>query len=106
MPVAVTVNHQTKPGLRDTVRATWESWMPAVVSANPGHLAYWYCFDRTDPQVIRAFQVYRDEAAAKAFLEEEAYAGYVAAVEHMLEGPPEVTMADVIWSKEMSHAGR
>ena len=62
--------------------------------------AYVYMYDIDDPDVIRAFQQYTDTAAASAFLTTPAYAAYVAAVEHLLVGPPSVTHTDVIWMKE------
>ena len=57
-------------------------------------------FDLEDHDVIRAFQQYTDAAAASAFLMTPEYTAYVAAVEHLLEGPPIVTRADIIWTKE------
>jgi quinol monooxygenase YgiN len=99
MASAVLVTHRTKPGARDQVRAVWQAHMPAAVSANAGHLAYFYTFDAGDAEVIRAFQVYADGEAAKAFLEADAYRGYVAAVEPLLAGPPEVAVSDVVWAK-------
>ena len=56
-------------------------------------------FDVEDPDVIRAFQQYTDSEAASAFLTTRADAAYVAAVEHLLVGPPIVTRTDIIWTK-------
>ena len=99
MAQAILVTHRTLPGARDKARDVWQAHMPAAVSANPGHLAYFYSFDATDADVIRAFQVYRDETAARAFLLTEGYKAYVAAVEPLLAGPPEVAVSEVMWAK-------
>ena len=56
-------------------------------------------YDADDPDVIRAFQQYTDAGAAAAFLATPAYAAYVDAVEHLLDGPPKVTRTDIVWTK-------
>ena len=99
MAVAVEVVHRSQPGRRDAVRDVWMAHMPAAVRDNAGHLAYFYTFDSADVDVIRAFQVYTDEAAAAAFLETSEYAAYVSAVEPNLSGPPEVLRSSVEWAK-------
>jgi quinol monooxygenase YgiN len=99
MAAAILVTHRTRPGARDKVRDVWLAHMPAAVSANPGHLAYYYTFDTADADVIRAFQVYADNDAAQAFLLTEAYRNYVAAVEPFLDGPPDVAVSQVVWAK-------
>jgi quinol monooxygenase YgiN len=97
--VAVIVTHQTLPGRRDDVRAVWEKHMAPAVEANAGHVAYFYCLDDNDPDVIRAFQVYADGEASRAFLATEAYASYVAEVEPLLAGPPDVSVQTPVWQK-------
>ena len=99
MSVGVIIEHHVLPGSRDAVRAVWEELLRPAIVANAGHEAYAYLYDVDDPDVIRAFQQYTDHAAASAFLTTPAYATYVAAVEHLLVGPPKVTRTDVIWTK-------
>ena len=96
--VAVFITHRALPGRRDDVRRTWEDHMRPAIAANPAHAAYFYCLDGSDPDVIRAFQVYDDAAAARDFLQTAAYAAYVQAVDPLLTGPPEVSTAAVAWS--------
>lgn len=55
---ALIIKHKMQPGKRDEVRTVWERRMEPVVSTNPGHTAYIYCFDNADPDSISAFQVY------------------------------------------------
>lgn len=100
MATAILVTHRTQPGQRDAVRGVWETHMPAAVAANPGHLAYFYTFDDADRDVIRAFQVYSDGDAAQAFLNDDAYRTYVAAVEPLLAGAPDVAVSQVVWAKD------
>lgn len=99
MSVGVIIEHHVLPGSRDAVRAIWEERLRPAITANAAHEAYAYMFDVEDPDVIRAFQQYTDSEAASAFLTTPAYAAYVAAVEHLLVGPPIVTRTDVIWTK-------
>ena len=99
MSVGVIIEHHVRPGSRDAVRAIWEERLRPAITANDAHEAYAYMFDVEDPDVIRAFQQYTDSEAASAFLTTPAYAVYVAAVEHLLVGPPIVTRTDIIWTK-------
>jgi quinol monooxygenase YgiN len=99
MSVGVIVEHHTRPGSRDAVRAIWEEFLRPAIIANAAHEAYAYMYDVDDPDVIRAFQQYSDTDAASAFLVTPAYAAYVAAVGDLLVSPPMVTRADVMWTK-------
>jgi quinol monooxygenase YgiN len=48
--------------------------MEAVVKASrqePGCLAYTYGFDLLEPDIIRVFEIYKDDAALKAHAESE-----------------------------------
>lgn len=56
--IALIIKHRTIPGNRDAVREIWERHMVPAISNNPGHTAYFYCFDNADPDVICAFQHY------------------------------------------------
>src|SRR5687767_1475838 len=73
---ALVVKHKTQPGKRDEVRRVWEKHMAPAISANPGHTAYDYCFDNTDPDSIWAFQQYESEAASQQFVKTVGYASY------------------------------
>lgn len=97
--LALIIRHQTRPGLRDDVRKVWEAHMAPAVNANPGHLAYFYCFDEADPDSISAFQVYDSIESSRQFLETDAYAGYLRAVEPLLSGPPQVSPLTPVWAK-------
>ena len=73
--------------------------MAPAIAQNAGHLAYFYCFDDADPDVIVAFQQYASGDDARAFLDTTSYAGYLSEVEALLAGPPQVTTLTSIWSK-------
>lgn len=98
--LAVTIRHQTLPGRRDDVRQVWEAHMAPAISSNPGHLAYYYCFDNNDPDAVVAFQVYDSVESSQAFLQTDAYAAYLAEVEPLLTGPPQVTALSPVFVKE------
>ena len=96
---AVFITHRTKPGLRDEVQLVWQRHLQPAIQANPGHVDYHYCFDATDPDLIRVFRLYADAGAAAAFLTTAAYAAYLSDVEPLLLGPPEVAIAGQVWTK-------
>ena len=97
---ALFITHRTAPGRRDAVRAVWEKHMAPAVEGNPDHLAYYYCFYQTDADVLRVFQLYRNEAAAAAFLQHPNYVAYLGEVEALLAGAPEVHAATPQWQKK------
>jgi quinol monooxygenase YgiN len=98
-PRAIFVTHRARPWRRDEVHAVWEAHLQPAIRANPDHLAYHYSFDAIDPDVIRVFQLYTSSDAAAAFLTTTAYTSYLAAVDPLLAGPPEVVVADHVWVK-------
>lgn len=97
--LALIIRHKTLPGKRDEVRAVWEKHMAPAVSGNPGHCAYFYCFDNADPDSISAFQAYESAEASQAFLATGEYAAYLQEVEPLLSGPPQVTALTPVWVK-------
>lgn len=98
--VALFIRHKTMPGKRDEVRIVWEKHMAPAISANSGHVAYFYCFDNADPDSICAFQQYASIDAAQEFLKTRSYLEYLHDVEPLLAGPPHVTVLTPIWSKD------
>ena len=96
---ALFITHRTKPGQRDAVRDIWMRHMAPAVSSNASHLAYFYCFDAEDGDILRVFQLYENEAASAAFLEHPNYRAYLGEVEGLLAGPPDVQVAEPQWAK-------
>lgn len=97
--IALIIKHTTQPGKRDDVRRVWERYMAQAIAANPGHIAYFYCYGDADPDAIYAFQEYASAEASQAFLKTDSYSDYLQDVEPLLHGPPEVTTLTVMWSK-------
>ena len=77
---------------------------PPAITANPGHLSYFYCFDDGDPDAIVAFQQYASAEASQEFLKTESYAAYLRDVEPLLSGPPRITALVPQWSKGSTEA--
>jgi quinol monooxygenase YgiN len=96
---AVFITHRTKPDQRSSADAVWNRIMKPAVSANPNHLAYVYTLPADEPDVIRAFQLYRTADDAAAFLRTPEYLEYAAAVGDHLDGPPHVASAPAAWVK-------
>lgn len=99
---ALFIVHRTASGQRDAVRAIWEKHMAPAVAGNDDHLAYYYCYDAGDADVLRVFQLYRDASAADAFLDHPNYRDYLGEVEGLLAGPPEIHAATPQWQKAAS----
>lgn len=99
--VAVLVTHRTREGKRDAVRAVWEEHMAPAITANAGHLSYFYCFDDRDSDTICAFQLYRNADDAAAFQQTAAYAAYEDAVAPLLAGAPSVRRLTPEWAKPL-----
>lgn len=96
---ALIIQHRTQPGRRAEVQKVWQKHMQPAITANEGHLAYFYNFG-SDPDSIIAFQHYVSQEAAAAFLKTPDYARYLEEVEPLLSGDPTVTVLDVQWSKD------
>lgn len=98
-PIALIIKHRTLPGRRYDVHKVWLEHTAPAIAANPGHAAYFYLLDETDPDVICAFQLYAGSGASQDFLKTAAYAGYLEEVEPLLSGPPQVTPLTLVWQK-------
>ena len=98
--LALFITHRTARGQRDAVRAVWERNMAPAIRDNPGHLAYYYCFDSEDEDVLRVFQLYRDHAASEAFLKHPNYATYLVESRPLLASAPEIHEARPTWTKK------
>ncbi len=48
--------------------------MAPAIAVNPGHTAYFYCFDNADPDSISAFQQYASTKDSQEFLKTDSYA--------------------------------
>ena len=95
----VFIDHRTKPSQRDAVRAVWLRHMAPAISANPGHLDYFYGLADDDNDSLLVFQRYASRAVAQAFLLTDAYKAYLREVEPLLLGPPTVRTAAIAWCK-------
>ncbi len=97
---AVFITHRTKAGQRASAEAAWTRIMRPAIQANPNHLAYVYTLSAEEPDVIRAFQLYRTAEDASAFLRTPEYIAYSEAVAPYLDGPPHVASSPAAWVKE------
>jgi len=97
---AIFITHRALPGKRDQVRGVWERHLRPVIESNPGHEAYFYCYDDEDADVVRVYQQYSDATSQEAFLGEDAYALYEEEVAPLLAAPPDVRLVTPWWTKE------
>ena len=96
---ALIIRHKTRPGQREEVIAIWRRHMAPAIMSNPGHTAYFYCLDNSDPDSLYAFQQYASIEASEEFLRTSSYAAYLKEVEPLLAGPPQITALTPVWSK-------
>lgn len=96
---AIFIVHRTRPGQRDAVRDIWIKHMAPAIADNAGHLAYHYCFDTKDADLVRVFQLYTDADAAAAFLRHPNYAAYQEEVAALLVEPSEIHAVQPQWQK-------
>ena len=103
--LGVFIDHCTKPGQRDAVRAVWLRHMAPAISVNPGHLDYFYGLADDDSDSLLVFQRYASRGAAQEFLLTAAYRAYLREVEPLLLGPPTVRTAAIAWCKRDNAEG-
>lgn len=96
---AVFITHRTQAGKRPAAERVWKQIMQPAIDANDGHLAYVYTLPADEPDVIRAFQLYRTAEHAEAFLRTAEYIEYSAAISAYLDGPPHVASSPAAWVK-------
>jgi quinol monooxygenase YgiN len=96
---ALFIRHQAKSGQRDDVRRVWEKYVNPRAASNPAHEACYFCHDSQDTDVIRVFQLYSSKEAMENFLKGAWYADDLKEVGESVAVPPQVTPADLIWTK-------
>lgn len=81
------------------MQAIWEKHVKPRAAANPQHLAYYFCFDDSDPDVVSVFQLYQSNEAMADFLAGDWYPLYLVEVAGVVAEPPQVLPASPIWQK-------
>jgi quinol monooxygenase YgiN len=64
------VRHKARPGKRDDLRKVWEKYARDYIATAAVQLAYFYCTDDKDPDVIVAFQLCTDRAGVDDFVKQ------------------------------------
>jgi quinol monooxygenase YgiN len=100
MSTAFFIRHRAVSGKRDEVRRIWEKYVKVRATANPQHLAYYFCYDQADPNVISVFQIYSDAEASKRFISEPWYQEYLSELRPVTAERPTISTCDVVWAKD------
>lgn len=79
--------------------AIWDKQVKPRVAANPNHLAYYFCFDDADPDVVCVFQLYQSKEAMTDFLAGAWYPIYLAEIAEVVVEPPRLTPSSLVWNK-------
>ena len=90
---------RSKPGRRADVHRIWEKHVKPRAEQNPDHLAYYFCFDEADEDVVCVFQLYSSHDAMRAFLAGDWYPAYLAEIAEVVAEPPQVMPANLVWQK-------
>lgn len=104
MPYALFVRHKAKPGMRSAMQGIWEKHVKPRAAANPQHLAYYFCVDEADSDVVCVFQLYQSQEAMADFLAGDWYPVYLAEVAEVVAEPPQVMPAGLVWQKSSATA--
>ena len=99
MSTALFVRHRAKPGKRAQVKRVWEEHVKPRAAANPDHLAYYFCFDEADADVICVFQLYSSKEAMTDFLAGDWYPRYLSDNAKVVAEAPQVMPASLVWQK-------
>lgn len=98
--VALFMTVRAKPGQRDALRAVWERHLKPRAAANPKQAGYYYCYAREHPDEIRICEYYTDETALEDNAISAFFQDFMAEAAPLMEGEPDVSMADPVWIKE------
>ena len=84
---------------RDDVRRIWERYVRTKVASNDEHLACFYCYDDSSPDLVDVFQLHASREGGKAFIEQAWYPAYEKETAALLAGPSELRTATPQWIK-------
>jgi quinol monooxygenase YgiN len=98
--LAMIVKTKTKPGKRDEVQRLFDEHLRphALEPDSPQNLVV-SCFDDHDPDTLVLFEIYRDHDAPQQNAQAPWFWAYMKAIEHLIEGRPEVWMGTPVWAK-------
>lgn len=99
---ALFVRHRAKPGMRNQMQDIWQTYVKPRAEANPDHLAYFFCLDAEDADVVSVFQLFRSAQAVKEFMAGDWYPEYLAKVGEVVAEAPTILEAIPAWIKEMA----
>lgn len=97
--VAMIVKSRTQPGRRDEVQAAYERMLAPRARDNEAQEVVVWAADASDPDAFYLFEVYRDRASMEANGQAPWFFEYLGAVGPLLDGQPEVVLADPRWAK-------
>lgn len=97
--VAMIVKSRTQPGRRDEVQAAYEQMLAPRAKANEAQELVVWSADAADPDAFYLFEIYRDRESMEANGQAPWFFEYLGAVGPLLDGQPEVLLAEPRWAK-------
>ena len=92
------VRHKACPGKRDELRKVWEKHARGYIATAAVQLAYFYCYDDKDPDVIVAFQLCTDRAGVDDFVKQPWFRDYEAETAALLAETSEYRAVTPVWT--------
>ncbi len=91
--ISVIATVRAKPGMGAELEADFKAWAEVVKANEPGTLQYTLHRSREDPEVYYAIELYTDEAAVQAHMQnfQKRQGGA-----DVLAGPPTILMLDKV----------
>lgn len=97
--VALIIKTRTQPGKRAEVLRLFEQHLAPRAQANPAQELVAFCDDDSDADTFYLVEIYRDRAAQAANGQAPWFFEYLAAVQPLLAGMPEMVTATPAWAK-------
>jgi quinol monooxygenase YgiN len=97
--IALVLTVRTQPGRRAEFESAWERHLRDRAARNDAQQLYLFCRDQNDDDTLRLVEVYSDPDEMTRNASAPWFADYMAEVGPLLAGPPEMVVAEPVWTK-------
>ena len=94
--IAVVALLRAKPGKTEEFEQLFTELAAQVRANESGNIAYQLCRSRTDPNIYKVLELYRDEASLEAHRASDHFRAAGTGLGGVLEGRPEIELLDVV----------
>ncbi len=97
--LALIIKTKCQPGKRDEVRRLWDEYLKPRALTNTDQEVIVYSYDLQDENTFYLFEIYSSQQAFEASSKAPWFWDYMKAAGAMLDGQPEVMMANPVFTK-------